>query len=175
MEGRSSWQTIVRSDGSRLITPVLDQRANPRSAFDALPARSLAAMRTRAMRRQASGMPSSLPPQLVMTWLPIRDVASALRVSKDWDGASEPIFQAMAGRHGLRRVDPSWRYTVQYYRATLGLTLHGLDLRGMELIASAASDDVPAIQRCISEGGELEGRTISTVLDICHERLFLDG
>ena len=97
-------------------------------------------------------MPSSLPPQLVMTWLPIRDVASALRVSKDWCGA-------IAGRHGLRRVEPSWRYTVQYYRATLGLTLHGLDLRGMQLIASAASDDVPAIQRCISEGVNPNFRT----------------
>ena len=116
-------------------------------------------MRTRAMRRQASGMPSSLPPQLVMTWLPIRDVASALRVSKDWDGASEPLFQAIAGRHGLRRLEPSWRYTVEYYRATLGLTLHGIDLRGMELIASAARDDVPAIQRCISEGVNPNFRT----------------
>ena len=104
-------------------------------------------------------MPSSLPPQLVMTWLPIRDVAAALRVSKDWCGASEPLFQAIAGRHGLRRLDPSWRYTVEYYRATLGLTLHGLDLRGMELIASAASDDVPAIQRCISEGVNPNFRT----------------
>ena len=97
-------------------------------------------------------MPSCLPPQLIIAWLPTRDVAAALRVSKDWCGASEPLFQAIAGRHGLRRLDPSWRYTVEYYRATLGLTLHGLDLRGMELIASAASDDVPAIQRCISEG-----------------------
>ena len=104
-------------------------------------------------------MPSCLPPQLVLTWLPIGDVASALRVSKDWCGASEPLFQAIAGRHGLRRLEPSWRYTVEYYRATLGLTLHGLDLRGMELIASAASDDVPAIQRCISEGVNPNFRT----------------
>ena len=104
-------------------------------------------------------MPSSLPPQLVMTWLPIRDVAAALCVSKDWFGASEPLFQAIAGRHGLRRLEPSWRYTVEYYRATLGLTLRGIDLRGMELIASAASDDVPAIQRCISEGVNPNFRT----------------
>ena len=107
-------------------------------------------MRTRAMRQQA--MPSCLPPQLIIAWLPTRDVAAALGVSKAWSAAPEPIFQAIAGRHGLRRLEPSWRYTVEYYRATLGLTLRGIDLRGMELIASAASDDVPAIQRCISEG-----------------------
>ena len=115
-------------------------------------------MRTRAMRQQAIASLPPLPPHLVMTWLPIRDVASALRVSKEWRGASEPIFQAIAGRHGLQRVQPqhaqsSWRATVRHYRSSLGQSFSfGLGLRGMGLIGAAAIGDVPAIQRCISEG-----------------------
>ena len=115
-------------------------------------------MRTRAMRRQASGMPSSLPPQLVMTWLPIRDVASALRVSKDWCGASEPLFQAIAGRHGLRLALGSWRATVQRYRSYVGNfdfdspTVFPHGQHPLRLHGAAQRDDVPAIQRFISEG-----------------------
>jgi hypothetical protein len=59
-------------------------------------------------------MPSCLPPQLVMAWLPIRDVAAALRVSKDWCGASEPLFQAIAARHGRKREE-SWRAAVRRF------------------------------------------------------------
>jgi len=105
-----------------------------------------------AAMRQA--MPSRLPPQLIIAWLPTRDVASALRVSKDWRGSPEPIFKAIAGRHGLRLVDASWRETVRQYRSSLGdfsfvLTGHPTPLR---LHTAARRDDVPAIQRLISEG-----------------------
>ena len=97
-------------------------------------------------------MPSSLPPQLVMTWLPIRDVASALRVSKDWDGASEPLFQAIAGRHGLQRVEPSWRVTVGHFRSSLGQRfVQELNF----LVGAAQRNGVPTIQRYISEGADI--------------------
>ncbi len=97
-------------------------------------------------------MPSSLPPQLVMTWLPIRDVASALRVSKEWCGASEPLFQAIAGRHGLQRVEPSWRVTVGHFRSSLGQRfVQELNF----LVGAAQRDDVPTIQRYISEGADV--------------------
>ena len=110
-------------------------------------------MRTRAMRRQASGMPSSLPPQLVMTWLPIRDVAAALRVSKDWCGASEPLFQAIAARHGRRREE-SWkaavqRFFCQEYESTTAYFTTPNDI----LIGAAQRNDVPAIQTCVYVSG----------------------
>lgn len=116
------------------------------------------AARSAAMRRQA--MPSYLPPQLVMAWLPTRDVASALRVSRSWSGAAEPIFQAIAGRHGLRLVclhdapEPSWRATVRRYRIRLGrMTLR--DSQAMVLLAAAQRDDVPAIQSILFQGANV--------------------
>ena len=97
-------------------------------------------------------MASSLPPHLVLTWLPIRDVASALRVSKEWCGASEPLFQAIAGRHGLQRVEPSWRVTVGHFRSSLGQRfVQELNV----LVGAAQRDDVPTIQRYISEGADV--------------------
>ena len=97
-------------------------------------------------------MASSLPPHLVLTWLPIRDVASALRVSKEWCGASEPLFQAIAGRHGLQRVEPSWRVTVGHFRSSLGQRfVQELNF----LVGAAQRNDVPTIQRYISEGADV--------------------
>ena len=102
-------------------------------------------------------MPSCLPPQLVLTWLPIGDVASALRVSKDWCGASEPLFQAIAGRHGLKLVEPSWRATVQQYRTCLRhsawlLARGDLEQGQMSLLTSVIRGDSPAIQSSINDG-----------------------
>ena len=98
-------------------------------------------------------MPSSLPPQLVMTWLPIRDVAAALRVSKDWCGASEPLFQAIAARHGRRREE-SWkaavqRFFCQEYESTTAYFTTPNDI----LIGAAQRNDVPAIQTLIHVSG----------------------
>ena len=65
--------------------------------------------------------PSSLPPQLVITWLPLRDISSALCASSSWRGASEPVFKVVAERGGLKRsrwgADPvvSWREAVLRY------------------------------------------------------------
>jgi hypothetical protein len=105
-------------------------------------------------------MPSNLPPQLIIAWLPTRDVGAALRVSKDWCAAPEPIFKAIAGRHGLRRVEPSlmetlqrvepsWRETVRQYREDLGSPSRP---SGLGFFSAAQRDDASAIQRYISEG-----------------------
>ena len=65
--------------------------------------------------------PSSLPPQLVISWLPLRDISSALCASSSWRGASEPVFKVVAERGGLKRsrwnADPvvSWREAVLRY------------------------------------------------------------
>ena len=65
--------------------------------------------------------PSSLPPQLVITWLPLRDISSALCTSSSWRDASDPVFKVVAERGGLKRsrwgADPivSWREAVLRY------------------------------------------------------------
>ena len=101
-------------------------------------------------------MPSCLPPQLIIAWLPTRDVAAALRVSKGWCASPEPIFQAIAGRHGLQRVEPSWRETVRQYRLCLHhgawLTLREPEQGQMDLIARVMMGNAPAIQSSINDG-----------------------
>ena len=98
-------------------------------------------------------MPSCLPPQLIIAWLPTRDVAAALRVSKDWCASTEPIFQAIAGRHGLQRVEPSWRATVRQYRSYVGRDEEPeLNLRQMLLIGRIRMGDGRDIQSIINDG-----------------------
>ena len=116
-------------------------------------------MRTRAMRQQA--MPSCLPPQLIIAWLPTRDVAAALGVSKDWCASPEPIFKAIAGRHGLRLALGSWRATVRRYRSYVGYfdfdspTVYPHGQHPLRIHGAAQRNDVPAIQRFISEGVDI--------------------
>ena len=45
--------------------------------------------------------PASLPPWLVMQWLPLREVAAALRVAWSWRLDSEYYFRVFAERHRL--------------------------------------------------------------------------
>ena len=103
-------------------------------------------------------MPSCLPPQLVIAWLPTRDIAAALGVSKAWSAAPEPIFQAIAGRHGLRLALGSWRATVRRYRSYVGYfdfdspTVYPHGQHPLRIHGAAQRNDVPAIQRLISEG-----------------------
>jgi len=54
--------------------------------------------------------PSSLPPQLVISWLPVSDVASALCASSVWHGESAAVFQIIAQSRGLgrERADIPW-------------------------------------------------------------------
>ena len=59
--------------------------------------------------------PSSLPPQLVISWLPVSDVASALCASSAWHRASAAAFQIIAQSRGLgrERADVPWRDVVR--------------------------------------------------------------
>ena len=68
-----------------------------------------------AAPRQTCAFPSSLPPQLVISWLPVREVASALLVTSSWRGASEAVFQSIAQSRGLGRfrADVPWREVVR--------------------------------------------------------------
>ena len=48
--------------------------------------------------------PASLPPWLVMQWLPIREVAAALRVAWSWQLDCEHYFRVFAERHRILLV-----------------------------------------------------------------------
>ena len=48
--------------------------------------------------------PASLPPWLVMQWLPIREVAAALRVAWSWQLDCEHYFRVFAERHRMLLV-----------------------------------------------------------------------
>ena len=65
--------------------------------------------------RRTCAFPSSLPPQLVISWLPVREVASALLVTSSWRGASAAVFQSIAQSRGLGRfrADVPWREVVR--------------------------------------------------------------
>ena len=58
--------------------------------------------------------PATLPPWLVMQWLPLREVPAALRVASWWRGEAEQYFCRFAQYHGLIRVD-SWQDSVRCY------------------------------------------------------------
>jgi hypothetical protein len=64
--------------------------------------------------RQAS-FPRCLPPQFVMSWLPLGDLPCALRVSKAWHGASEALFQIIFRENGLVDRVGTWRESVFSY------------------------------------------------------------
>ena len=67
-----------------------------------------------AARWTPAPFPSTLPPQLVIAWLPLRDVPAALCASSAWRSASEPVLKLVAQRAGLTRpsADISWRHVV---------------------------------------------------------------
>jgi len=86
-----------------------------------------------------------------MTWLPIRDVASVLRVSKDWCGASEPLFQAIAARHGRKREE-TWKAAVRTFFADSTFPVDW-NPHNDELLQAVQRNDVPAIQTFIYVSG----------------------
>ena len=51
-------------------------------------ARALAARADEEICARRPSFPSSLPPQLVLAWLPLREVGPALRASTAWRGAA---------------------------------------------------------------------------------------
>ena len=77
----------------------------------------------RALARRADGeiaarhasFPRCLPPQFVMSWLPLGDLPCALRVSKAWHGASEALFQIVFRENGLVDRVGTWRESVFSY------------------------------------------------------------
>ena len=56
--------------------------------------------------------PSRLPPSLVIAFLPLHELAPALRVSTAWRNQAEEVFRAIATRLGLAR-STSWRDVVR--------------------------------------------------------------
>ena len=64
---------------------------------------------------QTCAFPSSLPPQLVISWLPMRDISSALCASSVWHRASAAAFQFIAQSRGLgrERADVPWSEVVR--------------------------------------------------------------
>ena len=80
-------------------------------------ARALAARAEEEISARKPSFPSSLPPQLVLAWLPLREVGPALRASSAWRGAAEPLFQLVAQSRRLRREpDIPWGEVVRRSR-----------------------------------------------------------
>ena len=71
-------------------------------------ARALAASAEAEIDARPAPFPASLPPWLVMQWLPLPDAAAALRVASSWCGGSEQYFRVFAERHCVTRSS-SWR------------------------------------------------------------------
>ena len=104
--------------------PSLDTAAKQQdlSALSKPELRALVAS-ARALARRADGeiaarhasFPRCLPPQFVMSWLPLGDMPCALRVSKAWHGASEALFQIVFRENGLVDRVGTWRESVFSY------------------------------------------------------------
>ena len=62
-------------------------------------ARWLAAVFDAKVEARSAPFPASLPPWLVMQWLPLREVAAALRVAWSWRLDSEHYFRVFVERH----------------------------------------------------------------------------
>ena len=71
-------------------------------------ARALAASAEAEIDARPAPFPASLPPWLVMQWLPLPDASAALRVASSWCGDSEQYFRVFAERHCVTR-SRSWR------------------------------------------------------------------
>ena len=80
-------------------------------------ARALAARADEEIGARRPSFPSSLPPQLVLAWLPLREVGPALRASSAWRGAAEPFFRLLTQSRDLRRrADTPWGEVVRRSR-----------------------------------------------------------
>lgn len=70
-------------------------------------ARALAASAEAEIAARPVVFPASLPPWLVMQWLPLDDVAAALRVASSWRGDAEQYFRIFAEHHSIARLRPA--------------------------------------------------------------------
>ena len=71
-------------------------------------ARALASSAEAEIDARPAPFPASLPPWLVMQWLPLPDAAAALRVASSWCGGSEQYYRVFVERHCVTRFS-SWR------------------------------------------------------------------
>ena len=78
-------------------------------------ARELARRADGEIAARHASFPRCLPPQFVMSWLPLGDLPCALRVSKAWHGASEALFQIIFRENGLVDRVGTWRESVFSY------------------------------------------------------------
>ena len=76
-------------------------------------ARWLAAMFDAKVEARSAPFPASLPPWLVMQWLPLREVAAALRVAWSWRLDCEHYFRVFAERHRIFFV-PIPEFLIKY-------------------------------------------------------------
>ena len=76
-------------------------------------ARWLAAVFDAKVEARSAPFPASLPPWLVMQWLPLREVAAALRVAWSWRLDCEHYFRVFAERHRIFFV-PIPEFLIKY-------------------------------------------------------------
>ena len=98
-------------EGTTVVYPILTK---PELREFAATARALAAGAEAEIEARPAPFPASLRPALVMQWLPLREVAAALRVASSWRDESEQYFRRFAQYHGLIRLD-SWQDSVRCY------------------------------------------------------------
>ena len=87
--------TLLR-EGTTAVYPCLTKSELGELAATA---RALAAGAEAEIEARSAPFPASLPPWLVMQWLPLREVAAALRVAWSWRLDSEHYFRVFVERH----------------------------------------------------------------------------
>ena len=92
------WQHAERllREGTTAVYPCLTKSELGELAATA---RALAAGAEAEIEARSAPFPASLPPWLVMQWLPLREVATALRVAWSWRLDSEHYFRVFVERH----------------------------------------------------------------------------
>ena len=92
------WQHAERllREGTTAVYPCLTKSELGELAATA---RALAAGAEAEIEARSAPFPASLPPWLVMQWLPLREVAAALRVAWSWRLDSEHYFRVFVERH----------------------------------------------------------------------------
>ena len=92
------WQHAERllREGTTAVYPCLTKSELGELAATA---HALAAGAEAEIEARSAPFPASLPPWLVMQWLPLREVAAALRVAWSWRLDSEHYFRVFVERH----------------------------------------------------------------------------
>jgi len=94
-------------------------------------------------RSAKTSYPSRLPPSLVLQFLPLPEVARALRVSTTWRDQAEPTFRAVAERLGAVRIDSApWRDTLRSYVETRWIGVLNYDFQHEDDLMQRALEHV---------------------------------